>query len=228
MKLKYSYLFIACLWLALITPLPAADGLHLNKLDFGAGKGDDSEHLELNGSVYSQISERAYLQLGLGRLEFEDFHMNELGAYLFRRGDNNMLALGYKRQELDVFTSNHAILQYQYYQDELLSVVGTLGHEDKKFVGDYSYGALYLRLYPLKNLMLQTGPRYYGQLGDNFGGEDIELDLYIEWRPDIDVLSHFSVFYEENIFDDKLIGIRYRSRIESLIDSHRAGGILGI
>ena len=206
----------------------AEGGIRLNQLDIEGGKGDDERLTRFNASFYSEVINNNYLQLEFSRTEFEDVGMNELTAYFIHRNNNNMLAVGYKRQELSVFKSNHAIVQYQFYQDDLLTVVSTLGYEDKKFNDDHSYGSLYLRLYPDKNLMLQTGPRFNDTFRGDFGSEDIELDLYVEWQPNVDILSGFSVYYEENIFDDKVVGVRFRLEKESLLQLHRTGGILGI
>ncbi len=231
MKRVIFYLFVSFFFISHSVISLADNGVMLNQLDIEYGDaegGSDEKFLKFSGSVYGKLFNHNYFQIGLGRTHFDNADMNELDAYYIHRSENSMLALGYKRQELDVFRSNHAIVQYQFHQDDLLTIVATLGHEDKNINYDHSYGALYLRLYPYENLMVQTGPRFNDTFKGDFGSEDIELDLYIEWRPDIEALSKFSFYFEENIFNDTVVGIRYRLEKQSLREIHRTGGILGI
>jgi len=234
MKNIILYLFVAFNFLIYSVTCLAEDRVALNHLDLeygdagGNGGEDDDRFFSFSGSIYSKLSDKNYLQLDLERTHFDDVEMNEMTAYFIRRNDNSMLAVGYKRQELEVFKSNHAIFQYQYYQDDLLTIVGSLGHDDKNISDDRTYGSLYLRIYPYENLMIQTGPSFNDSFKGDFGSEDVELDFGVEWRPGIESIPWLSFYYQENVFGDVAAGIRFRVVKDSLINIHRSGGILGI
>jgi len=208
----------------------AEGGISLNQLDIEYGDGNsvgDDRFYRVDASVYGELFNRNFLQLDVGRTEFDNTGLNAFSAYFIHRNNHSMWALGYRRQELDVFESDHLNAQYQYYQDDFLTVVGMLGREDKNIANDHNYGALYLRMYPSENLMIQTGPSFYHSLGSDFGSEDIELDLTIEWQPGASPIPWLTVFYEETLFGDNSVGVRLRLEKAPLRIIHRSGGIMG-
>ena len=209
----------------------AASGVKLNHLNiaYGDGGGEQDDRFYLAGaSVFTQVVDNQFLQLDLERTQYEDAGLNELSFYYIYRSTQHLFSLGYKYQELDAFESNHALFQYRYYQDDFFTVVGLLGYEDKNITDDYNYGALYLRLYPVEQLMIQTGPSFYHIQGGDFGSEDIELDLTIEWQPDHASMPCLTLYYEEDLFGNNSIGVRFRMEKAGLRTTHRTGGFTGL
>ncbi|NOX42468.1 MAG: hypothetical protein GXP19_01855 [Gammaproteobacteria bacterium] len=181
----------------------------LNQMEIGGGDSEDKYIGEVNYT------------------KFKGAELKDFTAYCIHRKENGLLALGYRRTGLAAFKSGHAIIQYQSYQDDFLTVVTTVGYEDKNIDDNFAYGSLYLRLYPLHNLMFQSGTSVYDSFQGDFDSGTVNLDLHIEWQPENKKFSNFSIFYEENLFDKQTIGIRYRLDERTLFVKHRSGGILG-
>lgn len=225
--MKYMFLYFVFIYALTFPAAWAENRVMLNQLELEYGDGEGDERFYSGRvSVYGELVDNNFLQFDLERMHFKEAEMNAFTSYFIHRADQHMWALGYKYQDLDVFESSHAIFHYQYDQDDFLTIVATLGYEDKNIADNHRYGALYLRMYPYENLMVQTGPSIYYSQSEDFGSEDVELDLAFEWQPGYVSMPWFTVYYQENVFGDRSVGVRFRLDKASLRTLQRSGGII--
>ena len=168
---------------------------------------------------------RWWTQLELAVADIGGETLTELGLSAYRRGRRGLVAASVSRQELDVFTSHRVILQKERDLNDLTTIVGVAGWEERNLDSDRWLGALRLRLHATPNLLVEPGLVLIDDLRSDFDSSDIEPSLHLEIQPRPLRKMGASFFLEDR--DELLLaGIRLTTgRQTTLRHRYREGGL---
>jgi len=197
---------------------------------------DNGDTIFVGGAAHLNIplSQTIFAQLEFSGGEFlDEGTLIEAGTHLFYQTRTGRTGIFYAHSAFEGFTGDQLALEWEHYDDQWLTVRGTVGYEFKNLSAeDLRFGGLLLRLYPTKgkNFMFESGLFHVGETSKALKITDIDvLGIRMELLLEKLNLSIFFESYRRNDREFRTLGIRYfLGERKTLIRRHREDGIFNV
>ena len=179
----------------------------------------------------ARVAGPVFAQLRASLDDVEGESLREGGGAVYVRGDRGLVGVSFDRQELDVFTDDESTLFGEWYANDLMTVAGSLGYEQRNLLDDRVALALLFKAYPLDWLSVGSGI-VARDTRDDFGQESFDVPLALEIALPSPGGTSLSVFAQDDLDDESTtVGLRLvlggsRNGAGSLRDRDRAAGPL--
>ena len=175
---------------------------------------------------------RLHAQFAFSVAELAGESIWEGALHVYHQTPTGRLALGYSRQEFNVFTSDYYNLQIERVLNDVSTVECIASLEHKNLADDRIFGGLFIVTYPSDVLALRSGVGFERQEYELFESlenlNDAGFTFGVEWSPSLIADFGLSLFIKEGIgYDVTAAGLRFQpGQKQTLRERHRRGSFV--
>jgi len=175
---------------------------------------------------------RLHAQLAFSAAELAGESIWEVTLHVYRQTAVGRFALGYSRQEFNVFTSDYYNLQIDRSLNDISTMEFMASLERKNLDDDRVFGGLFIITYPTDALALLSGIGFERQEYEFFESlenlNDAGFTFGVEWLPGPMADLGLSFFFKEGIgYDVTTVGLRFQpDKKQTLRERHRRGSFV--
>ena len=175
-----------------------------------------------------------HTQLAFSAAELAGETIWEASLHAYHQTSAGRLALGYSRQEFNVFASDYYSLQIVRALNDISTLEAAASLERKNLADDRVFGGLFVVTYPSDRLALRSGIGFERREYELFESlenlNDAGFTFGLEWSPDPMADLGLSFFFREGIgYDVTTAGVRFHpGQTGSLRERRRSGGFVSL